>query len=104
MSTRCGGFFERASDAVGRIDLTDRGCLNHASSWIEENPASRIFWRRIHDANFLKIVKFAPALDVLGSFFKDHDFPHFCFEANRDLSSVRLRNFPSPASTLAKRA
>ncbi|MFM8765686.1 MAG: hypothetical protein ACKOEZ_12745, partial [Spartobacteria bacterium] len=54
----------------------------------------------IPNANFLQVVKFAPALDVLSGFFKDNDFPHSCFEDNRDLSSVRLRKFPSPSSTL----
>lgn len=58
----------------------------------------------ISNANFLQVVKFAPALDVLSGLFEDNDAPHARFEASRALSSGIVRNFPSPASTFAKRS
>jgi hypothetical protein len=56
------------------------------------------------DTNFLQVIKNAPALDVLSSFFEDNDSPHARFDANRALSSGIVRNFPSPASIFAKRS
>ena len=58
----------------------------------------------ISNANLLQVVKFAPTLDVLGGFLEDIDSPHAYFEASRPLSSGIVRNFPSPASTFAKRS
>ena len=56
----------------------------------------------IFNSNFLQVVKLAPLLDVLSSFFEDKDFPLDRFDASRALSSGIVRNFPSPASTFAK--
>ena len=58
----------------------------------------------ISNSNFLQVVKLAPLLDVLSSFFEDKDFPLDRFDASRALSSGIVRNFPSPASTFAKRS
>jgi hypothetical protein len=58
----------------------------------------------ISNANFLQVVKFAPALDVLCGFFEDNEAPNARFDARRALSSGIVRNFPSPASTFAKRS
>ena len=58
----------------------------------------------ISNSNFLQVVKLAPLLDVLSSFFEDKDFPLDRFDARRALSSGIVRNFPSPASTFAKRS
>jgi hypothetical protein len=46
----------------------------------------------------------APDLDVLSGFFEDNDSSHDRFDANRAFSSGIVRNFPSPASTFAKRS
>ena len=56
------------------------------------------------DAHFMLVVKFTPTLDILSGFLEDNDSPHAYFEASRALSSGIVRNFPSPASTFAKRA
>ena len=58
----------------------------------------------LSDKNFLQVIKYPPALDVLSSFFEDNDSPHAGFDASRALSSGIDRNFPSPASTFAKRS
>jgi hypothetical protein len=49
-------------------------------------------------------MKKAQTFDVLSGFFEDNDFPHARFDASRALSSEIVRNFPSPASTFAKRS
>jgi hypothetical protein len=58
----------------------------------------------ISNSNFLQVVKLAPLLDVLSRFFEDNNLPYDRFDASRALSSGIVRNFPSPASTFAKRS
>ena len=58
----------------------------------------------ISNTNFFQVVEFASALDVLSGFFEDNNLPHARFDARRALSSGIVRNFPSPASTFAKRS